>query len=214
MKGISCLAAGSILLSGCSTPEEGVKTLWIYGINGSWSVQSANDVRPTVAFAVAHATSLNPKHDSVEVVKVFARSQVVLPAGPPPRGRDQTLKSWLNLLEPMPEPAQVLGTRSDLFWKRVAEKAKTAPAGTRVVGIMIGDGFAEKHNPKVFADADAVLSTLPNAFVVYAGTRRGSIEEIERSLSKTRGKGRLVFLPDIRAIKSNSARLQSLEVQK
>lgn len=214
MKWISSLLAITLLLSGCSASEEGVRTIWVYGINGSFSVQSVNDVRPTVAFAVAHATSLNPKFDSVEVVKVFARSQVVLPAGPPPRGRDQTLKSWLNLLEPMPEPANVKGTRSDLFWQRVAEKAKAAPPGTRVIGIMIGDGFAELHEPKVFADADTKLSALPNAFAVYAGTRRGSVEEIERSLSKTREKGRLVFLPDIRAIKSNSARLQSLEVQK
>ena len=210
------LACTLVSCASCSPPllpptHPAIVTVWVIGVNASYSVSSAKDDRPSVVFAVALGTSLDPETNKVEIVKVYRRVEVAVPVAPAPRGRNHTFGAWMRQLEPIPVPSSVKGTRSDLFFQRVAKKAKEYGPGVRVIGVLVGDGYGEHSNPTTFRAADRALAAAPNAYAAYVGARPGATDEIERDLPTLRAARRLAVLGNVRELSDNIDRLKTLE---
>jgi hypothetical protein len=217
------LLALSIVMVGCATPPGSTSPTsfqvaqsspddihWVIGINATDSVATLGDARAAVACAVTLATQLDSSSNQVEVDKVYQRVEVAVPLSPAPRGRNRTLASWLRFLEPIPVPADVRGTRSDLFWARVAHEAKRVGSNVRVIGVLFGDGRGELSDPKTFRLAAEALADSSNALAIYVGAGPGATNEIERDMSAVREQGRLLILGDVRDVPGNVTRIKAV----
>ncbi|MBS1701773.1 MAG: hypothetical protein JST12_08930 [Armatimonadetes bacterium] len=165
-----------------SSGTEPRKVAVMIGINITDSVLARGESKTVLATGIDFEVRLDNSW-RYSLFAVGPKVQEVLHDETPVSDDKSTLDQWLNVLKPFPIPPTTKGTRSNLFFDRACDYAGSHP-NTRVISILIGDGFSESTTPQEWTHVRSHIAKTPNLRGAWIGTGVGAVEEIERELGK------------------------------